>query len=316
MTLSNRFMFGRKRWLVTAGVFVLNAGVPALVMAQSGDTDARLSRMERDIETLSRSVFKGEKPPAGAMNIGGGSSAFQEQTEGRLGQLETDLRDLTGRVEEQGNTLSQINRTLSDIQIRLTRLENAGGVVATNAPALAPQSSASVPADLDPTRTSSILTDDPNAPASATAPSVQNFGTLPQNANVPPESDPARAYENAIALLKQRDYLLAEKAFQDFLKASPDHALAANAKYWLGEVFFAQNKYDMAARVFAEGYQQYPKGAKAADNLLKLGLSLAATNNTPDACVALLQIAKDFPNGAAAVRTRADQEIRKLKCGG
>lgn len=316
---------------VSVAVLTLSAAAPVTsVLAQSGDTDARLSRMERDIETLSRSVFKGEKPPAGAMNIGAGAQAFQEQTDGRLSQLETDLRELTGRVEEQGNTLNQINRTLQDIQTRVTRMEQGAGTTVP-APARASSSSASsdlsvssgaednatTPADVS-EPAPNILTDGPNGAASGAAPSVENFGSLPQNATqaIPPETDPARAYENAISLLKQRDYNLAEKAFRDFLKVNPDHTLAPNAKYWLGEAYFAQNKYDQAARIFAEGYQKYPKGAKAADNLLKLGLSLAAKGNSADACVALTQISKDFPNSAAAVRNRADQEMRKLKCGG
>ncbi len=313
----------------SVAVLALIATLPVpMAFAQVGDADARLSRMERDIETLSRSVFKGEKPPAGAMNIGAGSQAFQEQTDGRLSQLESDLRELTGRVEEQGNTLNQINRTLMDIQTRVTRMEQgAGTTVLAPLPSTSSSSNLSVssgggenaatPADVS-EPAPNILTDGPNGAASGTAPSVENFGNLPQNAttSIPPETDPARAYENAISLLKQRDYSLAEKAFRDFLKVNPDHTLAPNAKYWLGEAYFAQNKYDQAARIFAEGYQKYPKGAKAADNLLKLGLSLAAKGNGADACVALGQIAKDFPNSAAAVRNRADQEMRKLKCGG
>ena len=128
--------------------------------------------------------------------------------------------------------------------------------------------------------------------------------------------DSTTAYENALTLLKQKDYAGAEKAFNDFIKSNEGNSLIPNARYWLGETYFAQKKYDGAARVFAEGYQGSPKGPKAADNLLKLGLSLAAMNNTADACVALQQIAKDFPSGASSVRTRADQEIKRLKCGG
>lgn len=296
----------RERWLVMAGVFVLSFTLPVVAMAQVGDTNARLSRMERDIETLSRSVYKGEKIPSGALNVGSGSQAYQEQTDARMTQLENDLRDLTGRVEEQGNTLNQINRTLSDIQMRLAGLEGKSLITSADSTITMDKPTAE-PAE-------NILTDGPNGPASTMAPSVGSIGNLPQTDAS--DSDPARAYENAIALLKQRDYGLAEKSFQDFLKNNPSHALTPNAKYWLGEAYFAQNKYEQAARVFAEGYQQYPKGAKAADNLLKLGLSLSALNNKEDACVALTQIAKDFPNGAAAVRTRAESEVRKLKCGG
>jgi len=253
---------------------------------------------------------------------------LQQQMDDRLNSLEQDLRNLTGQIEAQGNVLNQVNaqmdRTVMDLQSRVGTIEQKLGIgaVATTMPstsAAAPLSgtAGAVVGDTMPPAPSASI--DPNAPAPATSPSVAPLGNLTNSAaNGAPtmaSSDPTQAYENAITLLKQRDYTLAEKTLQDFLKANPSHTLTPNAKYWLGEAYFAQNKYEQAARVFAEGYQQFPKGPKSADNLLKLGLSLAAMNNKTDACVALQQIGKDFPNGASAVNARATTEIKRLKCG-
>ena len=90
--------------------------------------------------------------------------------------------------------------------------------------------------------------------------------------------------------------------------------MASNAQYWLGETFYARGKYMEAASAFADGYKRYPKGAKAVDELLKLGMSLARANQKPNACVALAQLDRDFPNPGASIKERAAAEKKRLGC--
>jgi tol-pal system protein YbgF len=305
-----RLFTNQGHWWLIAGAFAVCL-VPVMVHAQSA-VDDRLSRIERDIDTLSRSVFKGQRPPTGA--LASGNRAIQDQLEARLNQLEQDLRDLTAKVEEQGFGARQTQQAMTDLIGRLSALEQRQGAGA------APTTSATPAAVTAPMVTNWPERANPNEPAPAAAPSVEPLGTLSTNLTndptaAPAANDPTFMYENALELLKQRDYGLAEKSLNDFLRTFPNHNLAPNARYWLGETYFVQDRFDQAARVFAEGYQKFPKGPKAADNLLKLGLSLAAQRKTDDACVALKQIAKDFPNGSAVVKSRAESEIKKLACG-
>ncbi|MGB0720528.1 MAG: tol-pal system protein YbgF, partial [Bdellovibrionales bacterium] len=116
------------------------------------------------------------------------------------------------------------------------------------------------------------------------------------------------------ALVKSNQFDQAENGFKAFLAAYPDHVLAGNAKYWLGETYYVRGSFEQAARMFAEGYQQFPQGAKAADNLLKLGLSLSAMGKAEDACIALAQIQKEGFKGVGPVLRRAEQESAKLGC--
>ena len=81
------------------------------------------------------------------------------------------------------------------------------------------------------------------------------------------------------------------------------------------ESFYVRRQYERAARIFAEGYQSYPKSSKAPDNLLKLGLSLGGMGNTHDACVALAQLKKEYASERTPVMRRADQEFSRLGCG-
>ncbi len=325
------YFFGMRsgiRCVLCAGV-LLGTMLVSPIHAETMDT--RLSRIERDIDTLSRSVYKGEKPGHALASGVAAAQEIQNQFEARISQIEQDLRDLTNKSEEQGNAVTQVNRAMTDMVKRLSTLEQKqngsavaplSGSVTSSGPtpvaSMAPSLNGTAPIVSTGVNTPLPILADPNGAAPMTSPTVQTMGTLETSpSNTEPSvstTDPTFMYENALELLKQRDYPLAEKSLIDFLAQNPNHTLTPNAKYWLGESYFVQNKFDAAARVFAEGYQKYPKGAKAADNLLKLGLSLAATNKTPDACVALKQISKDFPNGATAVKVRAESEIKKLKC--
>ena len=65
---------------------------------------------------------------------------------------------------------------------------------------------------------------------------------------------------------------------RSFVERYPKDPLAGNAQYWLGETFYVRKDYSNAATAFAQGYEKYPKGAKASDDLLKLGMSLTASS--------------------------------------
>jgi tol-pal system protein YbgF len=217
----------------------------------------------------------------------------------RLQQLEREIRELNGKVEEQSYALRQLQSAFekanSDVTMRLNDLE--GGK---------PSGGGSFEVDTG----ASVK---PASPAPKKAEKV--LGTMPANGSAAVDSgDATSVYESAYALLRQEKYDAAQKAFEGFLTKYKSHALAGNAKYWLGETHYVRGDYDKAARIFAEGYQQYPKGTKAPDNLLKLGMALGQMGQTDDACIALRQVSKDYPSGAGQVVRRADQEIERLKC--
>lgn len=129
-----------------------------------------------------------------------------------------------------------------------------------------------------------------------------------------PAGTPQERYNYAYKLLVQSDYADAESAFREFLGAHPQDALAGNAQYWLGETYYVRQQFEPAAQAFLKGYQGYPKGAKAPDSLLKLGMSLAAMKKNPEACAALGQLGKDFPQAPPHVKDAAVRERSKIGC--
>ena len=105
-----------------------------------------------------------------------------------------------------------------------------------------------------------------------------------------------------------------QRKFTDFMGKYSTHPLAANAQYWLAETYYVRGDYRQAAKMFAQGYQDYPQGPKSADCLLKLGLSLAKLGRKDDACLSLQQLQKEFPGEANPAKRRGQQEMQQLGC--
>jgi tol-pal system protein YbgF len=129
-----------------------------------------------------------------------------------------------------------------------------------------------------------------------------------------PSASASEQYNSAFGLLKQADYPAAEEALKTFVAQHPRDPLAGSAQYWLGETYYTRGRYAEAASAFAEGYKNYPKGTKAADDLLKLGMSLARANQKQNACVALAQLDHDFPNPGSSIKEHSLAEKKRLGC--
>ncbi len=260
------------------------------------DLTNRLNRLENEVDTLNRAVYKGETPPPPSISAGDAQNSAGQEV--RIQQLEAELRNLTGQIEEQNFKIRQMEELLekvtSDLSMRMQDLEN-GGVRSSQQGAMGndgyqwQSGSSSVEVN----------------------PDIVGSGAVTGGQASDP---PAALYEAAYAKLKINSYDEAEKGFQDFINRYPAHALAGNAKYWLGESYYVRGQYESAARVFAEAYQQYPQNSKAADNLLKLAMSLAGLKKNGDACVALEQLKKEYSSSAAPVVQRGEQEMSRLGC--
>lgn len=317
------------------GLFLLALFVINPAAAQYNDVQNTLSRLENEIETLSRAVYRGDvapPPPRGESYGAPGikDAAAQAKAEIRIQQLETELQQLRGMLEEQNHQIGQLNKkldvALGDMQVRMSDI-NSGGLQGApgDAPSLSIQdmpvrsdlSNANVEAYTWKTKDQMEEITGMAAPQSLTEKTTEAVPT----ANAPVQNatsnvSAAMEYETAFSALKSNQYDRAASGFDSFLKNHPGHALAANAKYWLGESYYVQGEFEKASRVFAEGYKQFPKSTKAPDNLLKLGMSLSGMGSNKDACTAFAQLKKEFSSGASPVLRRADQEMQRIGCDG
>lgn len=306
--------------------------------AHADDVSNRLSRVEREIETLNRAVYKGETPPA-ATATSSGSNEYQASVEVRLSNIESQLRDLTGKIEQQdyaiGQMKKQLETALSDLDVRLSQQQQSQTAETTSSGtqtgtlgvndmggAVLTETESGTGAGIEENAATAIpapASGNYDDPASSDSPTMQHLGSMteaPGGAAIPPAAgkDPAGQYEMAFSLLKSGNYAASRNGFDQFLKQYPDHPLAPNALYWLGEDYYAEGAYDKATRIFAESYKKYPKGPKAPDSLLKLGMSLGKSGKSQQACITLQQIKKEFPSGSGNILRAADQEIKKMSC--
>jgi tol-pal system protein YbgF len=307
----------------------------------------RIDRLQREVQTLQRAVYRGENPPPAepaplATGVGTAGSGELETTAAarlalRLSQLETQMRELTGQIEEsnhrQTQLREQIDKLAADTDLRLRQLEQNAGLApnVTGLPAGQAQPDAG--------QGGTALLGQPQGEAATSGGGTNVLGTVPAQDLAAVQSGQAQAgqaqagaaapsqqayalqgatveeqYQNAFSLLSQSNYGEAELALRAFVDEHPDDPLAGNAKYWLGETYYVRQDFQQAAITFAEAYQRYPDNSKAADNLLKLGMSLSALGSNDDACGTFAELLKRYPNAPATVQQRANQERQRLNC--
>lgn len=302
--------------LLAAGI-ILAASAPAA--AQSRDVTTLMNRVQQ-LEQQVRAL----EGRAG----GGGGGPAAARLEVRQSQHEEELRALTGRVEELGYQVSRlserVDKLAADMEYRLAQGAPAGGQTSAGPALMPPPGPAVAPA--------------PEAappPARAPAPNEvyperqpRPLGTMPAGeagaaSGAPPPAAAGSAagagtsrqqYAQAYDLLRQGKYDQAEAAFSAFLAQNPQDPLAENARYWLGETFYARGNYARAAEVFVEGYQASKTGPKAPDTLLKLGMSLSSMGKQKEACATFKELSRAFPQAPAAVKEKAAQEGRRAGC--
>jgi tol-pal system protein YbgF len=139
-------------------------------------------------------------------------------------------------------------------------------------------------------------------------------GLQPSSGGQDADADPKALYSTAYGYLIQRDYGAAEAAFDDFLRQYPNHPLAGNAIYWMGESLFVRGQYRAAASAFLKGYQTYGKSEKAPESLLKLAMSLQRLGQKDAACSSFNELNTKFPNAPARVKSAAQSERQRGGC--
>jgi tol-pal system protein YbgF len=327
-----------RRWgaaAMLAGVAV--ALTPAVANSQSQDVRSlvdQIERLRRDVDVLQRQLARGGAPSgpvsaAAPSSAGGVTTSFIEQTDGRFSDLDRQLRDVTGRVEELSFKLDQIgtrlDKLVGDVDFRLSAIERGGAPVAA-APA-GPAAAAPAPDTAQAALGQSRLVLRPGPQAAAEAGGAAPAPPTPapaaagaQTAAVTlPQGSPEAQYEFAYAQLlqaqrEQGDFGRAEAALRAFIAANPGHRLAGNAQYWLGETHYVRRDYQNAAVAFAEGFQKYPNNDKAPDNLLKLGMSLGHLNQKAKACGTLNEVERRYPQATASIKQATQREKQRIGC--
>lgn len=325
------------RFIALTALFFTVCTLPA--SAQMGDNREmyeQMEKLERDVMTLQRQVARGGGAPISAADMPEGAGAAQLEV--RLSSIEDEMRRLRGKVEEYEFQIKRNNDNaakfqrdvefrISDLEQRLANAARAGesapAAAATDktpdAAKPAPDPSAEERIDTS-SEASVIVKDGDDKAASASGATTAGDGVLKQpkeeNGDAAPTSfdTPRDHYNYAFRLLNQTKYEEAAKYFGTFTEKYKKDPLIGNAYYWLGETYYIRRDFVKAADNFREGFEALPGGPKAADNLLKLSMSLAAMKKTKDACVVLDQIVVRFKDSSQSTIKKAQSERTRIGC--
>lgn len=128
-------------------------------------------------------------------------------------------------------------------------------------------------------------------PASSLSQSIETVAT-PKKQLQPEQA----AYNAAYKLIEDKNFTEALAAFKDFLSQYNNSKYAANATYWIGELYLIDHNFDVAADYFLRVIDQYRDHDKAPDALLKLGMLEIERENWQGAKNYFLKIKKDYAN--------------------
>ncbi len=241
--------------------------VPGYGWAQAVSVDAQslMQRLDR-IERRLQALEARGSGGAGVPYTGANASDLEL----RMQDLENESSQVNGNVERLGNAVNQLARKLEsvvkDMDMRLQDLEQR--------PASAPAAEHAAPA--------------PQASAD----------------DIPANLSAEEQYNRAYAYLTAADYPKAQKWFEDFVKKHPTDKLGDNAWYWLGEVYLVENNPTDAVKAFKNGLTNFPKGAKAPANLLKMGVALQQLKQPQLAKGAWDKLTKDYPRSVEAAKAK------------
>jgi tol-pal system protein YbgF len=190
----------------------------------------------------------------------------------RIDALQAEVRQLRGQAEEAENGVAAARKQqrdlYADLDRRLAALEAAG---------VTPASSA----------------------AAATGGATSGARTASGDAG-------SIAYGRAFDALKQGSYPAAITGFTGFLRDHPQHELADNAQYWLGQAHYVTRDYPNAIAAFQRVVAQWPDSSKASDALLKVGYSQLELKRPAEARRTLEDVRTRYP-GTDSARAAAER---------
>jgi len=239
---------------------------------------------------------------ANARQLKAQTETLGPQVDGRLRDQATDLERqanaLGGRVDGLATTVTGLSSRVDELSMRLEALNRQLGTTTR------PPSSSIMPA--------------PGAviPAPSGTPPQTAMPAPPTTPMPPPPPRPTTGmlqpediYQAAYIDFSKGAYQLAITNFREFIRRFPDHRLAGNAQYWIGEAYFslargfadaaqadrAQDELGKAIQEFRKVVANYPRGEKTPAALYKEALALIELKQPQVAQARLQYLVDNFP---------------------
>lgn len=254
-----------KVWQRAAMVLILMAAVSGCIPTQ------RQLRMEQDLQEMKRRLAETERSLAGLRD--------DRQEQDRLDALARQQADLQAGFDTLRVEFQSMHGRLEDMARERTQVRD----------------------DL------ALVRDDLALKLTALEDGlakVKEEVKTPPPPPAPPEA-PEALYERGLELIQQKgDFAGGRQWLQQFLQRNPQHELAPNAMYWIGESWYGEKKYENAILQFQDVVQKHGEHPKAASALLKQGLAFHALGDKKNARVIMQKVIDAFPLSEEAKKAK------------
>lgn len=239
----------------------------------------RLGEAERAVKALQDDTSGGVR--AHVETLAKNQADFQAELDG----VRVDLQSMQGRTSDQNRINDEIRQDLAllrdelslqvaDQEQRLAKLE-AGEAAA---PPVVPRA------------------ESPAKPVTVATPVGESAPEL---------------YDRALKKIREEQQFAAgRELMESFLARYPQHDLAVNAAYWVGETYYAEKNFEKAILQFEDIIQKYGDHPKVASAMLKQALAFEATGDKATAKLLLQRVSERFPLSEEA--GKAKQKLQGL----
>jgi len=263
--------------------------------------------LKSDLSKVQNKVSALEQRTTGLEKDTGVKEILRRQAEQRaeLDSIRIDLQSINGRIADQEESLKQLREQISlrqsDLELRVAELEDELQCLSEIQPST-PAKVDQIPGPLPSTNGETESYHDNNE-AGATAPaSIENQGGSSTSAE--------ELYRSALKLVQQdMQFREAREKFTTFVEQYPQHELAVNAMYWIGETLYGNKKYENAILQFQDVIQMYPQHPKVPAALLKQGLAFYGLGDTRNARIILQKVVDKYPESPEA--KKAQERLEK-----
>lgn len=252
-----------------------------------------VDQLREDVQVLQRKLYREQQD--------GLAPASAQEVAVKMGQFDQDLRTAVGKVDELEYKIKTLNERIDvmnkDIDVRFKMLEGK------------PLEGVGLGAQAQETKKFDAPVAE-GAPASIVGDAISKGTDLPAVKTLSAEE----IYKQGMEALNAGDQDLAAQKFTSVMTKYPEHTLAGNAQYWLGEAYYAKKDYAKAAVAFGKGLEKYKNGNKGADSLLKLGMSMRELGKKEEACTAFKSLPTEFANADDDIKMKAADFAKALEC--
>jgi len=191
----------------------------------------------------------------------------------QMQQLQHEVQELRGLVEQQNFEIETLKQQVKDNYIdldkRISTLQSGSAAISTG-----------------------------SGNNATTINSVSGAGV-----DLPASGAEKDSYDSAYKLLDQNRKDDAVIAFRKHIALYPNGDLAANAYYWMGQIYLTQGQLDLAQEQFITLLKTYPNHRKVPDAKFALGKVYFQQGNKAEAKKMIQEVSQGDSNAAALAKT-------------